>query len=118
MASQRQPATPGAVEEVDPSVEGGEVSPGVTTMAEMFGQPQIVDEVQELPIVDPLGEAVWIVRPSMAIEDMTVGLPENHFNMKAGTRYRVPARVAEILYNRDQLMEVPIRYDDAALQRR
>jgi hypothetical protein len=37
--------------------------------------------------------------------------------MKAGTRYRVPERVAQILYERDQLMEMPIRYDEA-LQRR
>jgi len=118
MASARQQTQPGEQETVDPSVEGGEVTPGVTTMAEMFGQPQIVDEVQELALANPLGDAIWVVRPNMDIEDMTVGLPENHFNMKAGTRYRVPDRVAEILYNRDQLMEVPIRFDDAVLQRR
>jgi hypothetical protein len=89
----------------------------MTTMAEMFGTPQVVDEVQELPIQQPLGEAVWVVRPNADIEEMTVGLPDNHFNMKAGTRYRVPERVAQILYERDQLMEMPIRYDEA-LQRR
>jgi hypothetical protein len=115
MASARQPA--GTPETVDPSVEGGEVTPGMTTMAEMFGTPQVVDEVQELPIQQPLGEAVWVVRPNADIEEMTVGLPDNHFNMKAGTRYRVPERVAQILYERDQLMEMPIRYDEA-LQRR
>jgi hypothetical protein len=107
----------GETESVSPHAEGAEVTPGVSTMAQMFGSPQIVDEVQEVAWVNPLGEAQWIVRPSVEIEDMTVGLPENHFNMTAGKRYRVPARVAEILYNRDQLMEVPIRYDDA-LQRR
>lgn len=116
MASQRQ--TPGEPEVVSPHEEGAEPTTGVSTMSGLFGQPQIVDEVQEIAWVNPLGEAVWIVRPNIDIEDMTVGTPENHFNMKAGTRYRVPERVADILFTRDQLMEYPIRYDDAVLQRR
>lgn len=115
MASQRQ--NPSEPEVVSPHEEGAEPTPGVSTMAQMFGQPQIVDEVQEIPWVNPLGEAVWVIRPNIDIEDMTVGSPENHFNMKAGTRYRVPERVADILFTRDQLMEYPIRYDEA-LQRR
>ena len=79
-------------------------------MAGLFGQAQVVDEIQNTP-PHYLGDAVWVVRPINDVEDMTVGSPDNHFNLKAGTRYRVPQRVAEILYNRDLLMEIPYPYD-------
>src|SRR5436189_5090420 len=98
MASQRQQNS-GEPETVSPHAEGAAQTPGISTMAEMFGQPQIVDEVQEVAWVNPLGDSLWVIRPNTNVEDMTVGLPENHFSMKAGTRYRVPERVAEILYN-------------------
>jgi hypothetical protein len=96
---------PGEVETVDPSVDTGPTE-GLSTMAQMFSPAQTVDEVYETHPHD-LGDAVWIVRPINEVEDMTVGSPNNHFNLKAGIRYRVPQRVAEILYNRDLLMEVP-----------
>jgi hypothetical protein len=86
-------------------------------MAQMFGPAEIVDEVQESPIVTRAHGPQFIIRPNEDIEDMTVGSPEIHFSFKAGTRYRVPQRVAEILYNRDKLMEVPYPYDESMARR-
>ena len=106
MATQRRP---GEVETVDPNVDTGPTE-GVTTMKEMFGQPLVVDEVHEVPQQYPMSDGSWIVRPNSDVEDMTVGSPQNHFNLKAGTRYRVPERVAMILYNADKLMEIPFPY--------
>jgi len=107
MASTRR--APGDVETVDVN-DGDGPREGVSTMAGLFGQAQVVDEVQDTRPHD-LGDAIWVVRPVNDIEDMTVGTPDNHFSLKAGTRYRVPQRVAEILYNRDLLMEMPYQYD-------
>lgn len=109
---------PGEVETVDPMVEGGEPTEGVTTMAGMFAPAQVVDQVQEAPLPFGDDEPQWIIRPLEDIEDMTVGVTDIHFAFKAGTRYRVPQRIAEILYNRDRLMEVPYEYDEATMARR
>jgi hypothetical protein len=112
MATQRRPPNPSGVQEVDPMVDTGPTE-GLSTMAEMFGNPMVVDEVQQIPYAyaNPLGDAIWVIRPNIEIEDMTVGSPDNHFSFKPGTRYRVPQRVAEILYNRDMLMEMPYPYE-------
>jgi hypothetical protein len=71
-----------------------------------------VDEVQEHPLqrVDP--SEFWVIRPNENVEDMTVGDVNYHFAFQAGVRYKVPQRVAEILADRDKLMEVPFPYDE------
>jgi len=108
MATQRR--SPSDVETVDPNVE--EPTEGITKLSEVFGQPMVVDEVQQVQQAPTtLGDQGWVIRTNVDVEDMTVGAPENHFSFKAGTRYRAPLRVAEILYNRDMLMEQPYPYE-------
>lgn len=100
-------------ERVNPMVEGGPTE-GVSTMSDLFGKPVVVDEVIEQPYA-PMPETPpewWVIRPGKDIEDMTVGSPNNHFAFKAGVRYRVPFDVAQILMNRDHLIEVPYPYEE------
>ena len=113
MAQSRNPAEP---EVVDPSVDTGP-SEGVTTLAEMFGSPTVVDEVNTVPLPTQLNDPQWVVRPSVKVEDMTVGYPDTHVEMEPGRRYSVPFRVAQILYDRDQLMEIPYPFDETAQRR-
>jgi len=108
MASQRRAGEP---ETVNPMVDGGPTE-GVSTLDGMFSQqPTVVDEVQEVPLQMPQQDLGWVIRPNCEIEDMTVGNPHHHLSFKEGTRYRVPIEVAEILYNREKLMEVPYPYE-------
>jgi hypothetical protein len=106
--TRRQPGEP---ETVNPMVEDGPTE-GVSTMEGLFNQKAtVVDEVQEIPYQQPGPNTWWVIRPNRDIEDMTVGLPEAHFSFKEGIRYKVPVRIAEILFNRDALLEVPYPYD-------
>lgn len=102
---------------VDVNVPEG-VTPGVTTMAAMFGAPQVVDEVQYRPTPTPVDTDMWVIRTNANVEDMTVGEVAYHFAFQAGVRYKVPLRVAEILSDRDMLMEVPYPFDDRYATRR
>ena len=109
---------------VDPSVDDG-VTPGVSTMKDLFGEAHVVDEVRSVPYYEPEpeGERVlvsefWVVRTRQDIEDMTVGIPIVHMSFKAGTRYKVPWQVASELTRLDYLMEQPYPYDERALARR
>jgi len=99
---------------VDPSVDDG-VTPGVSTMKDLFGEAHVVDEVRSVPYYEP---EFWVIRTKQDIEDMTVGVPIIHMAFKAGTRYRVPWNVAYELQRLDYLMEQPYPYDDRALARR
>lgn len=101
---------------VEVSVPEG-VTEGITTMAGLFGQPQVVDEVRETPVQAPVEAEWWVIRPSDDVEDMTVGLATMHFAFKAGVRYRVPLRVAQILAEREKLLEMPFPYDDRYARR-
>ena len=85
---------------------------GVTKMSEMFGQAHVVDQVVERPLVRPEDDGVrwFVIRPNADVEDMTIGSPDNHFAFKAGTRYKVPDRVAQIMFDRDLLLEIPFPY--------
>jgi hypothetical protein len=119
----REPDTP-EIPAVDPSVEDG-VTPGVSTMKDLFGQPHVLDEVRTVPYYEPEpeGEKVlvsefWVIRTRTDIEDMTVGVPIVHMSFKAGTRYRVPWQIASELQRLDYLMEQPYPYDERALARR
>jgi hypothetical protein len=96
---------------VDPNLPGAPPG-GVTTMQGLFGQPTVVDEVQEHPLQPPTASEFWVIRPNENVEDMTVGDVNYHFAFQAGVRYKVPQRVAEILADRDKLMEVPFPYDE------
>jgi hypothetical protein len=93
------------VETVNPSVD--EPTEGLGTLDGMFGKPTVVDEVVEVPMRGQATAISWVIRPNTDIEDMTVGEPSIHYSFKAGTRYKVNQSVAEILYARDYLMEVP-----------
>jgi len=81
--------------------------PTLGTLNGIFEKPLIVDEVHEVPLQAPQGAVGYIIRPNITIEQMTIG--EDSFDFKAGTRYRVPERVAQILFDRDLLMEMPFR---------
>ena len=120
----REPDLPSSeMTPVDPSVDDG-VTPGVSTMKDLFGEAHVVDEVRTIPYEpEPEGEKVlvsefWVIRTKQDIEDMTVGIPIIHMAFKAGTRYRVPWNVAYELQRLDYLMEQPYPYDDRALARR
>jgi hypothetical protein len=106
-AMAQQPArTHTTPDTVNPSVD--EATEGVTTMDTMFAPAVTVDEVVEVPLQQQQDNVGWtVIRPGLDIEDMTVGDPTVHYSFKAGQRYKVPFRVAEILYHRDYLMEVP-----------
>ena len=89
-------------------------------MKEMFGQPRVVDEVRqyELSDVQEAQHPEWfVIRTNTDIEDMTVGDPANRFAFKKGTRYCVPEQVAQILFNRDYLMEVPYPWEPIPARR-
>ena len=87
---------------------------GIGKLSEVFGKAHVVDQVVERPqqaaAPDENGEVWWVVRPNEDRDDMTIGQPDNHFAFKAGVRYKVPARVAQILSDRDLLLEIPFPY--------
>jgi hypothetical protein len=97
---------------------------GLTTMGALFGQAQIVDEVQELPYTREEAEqaVAWVIRTNLKIEDMTDGVnPDGsvtHMSFEPGVRYKVPVGVARILYDRELLMELPYPFDERRLARR
>lgn len=102
---------PNAPQVVNPMVD--QPTEGVTKMSEMFGAAHVVDQVVERPL--PTSEASdgirwFVIRPNADTEDMTVGSPDNHFAFKAGVRYKVPDRVAQIMFDRDLLLEIPFPY--------
>jgi len=105
---------------VDPHEPGAQAAPeGMSTLAGIFGQATVVDEVQELPMqmqtASPGGvPAFWVIRPNQDIEDMTLGVPIVHLAFKAGTRYKVPRDIAYELCRLDYLIEMPFPYDDLA----
>jgi hypothetical protein len=106
---------------VEVSEEGGEVTPGVSTMAGLFGAPHVVDEVQELPMAlqeqQEEDSPVWVIRTHTDIEDMTLGVPIVHMAFKAGVRYKVPKAVAYELARLDFLMEQPFPYNERMARR-
>lgn len=107
------PTTSQEPERVNPMVDGGPTE-GVSTMGSLFPKAVVVDEVVEQQYA-PMPETPpewWVIRPGRDIEDMTVGAPNNRFAFKAGTRYRVPFEVAQILMNRDYLIEIPYPYEE------
>jgi hypothetical protein len=101
---------------VNPSQPGGPTE-GLTTMQSLFPGAQVVDEVQEYPMAPQVAAEWWVIRTNEDVEDMTVGEATQHFAFKAGIRYRVPQRVAEILADRDKLMEVPYPFDERYARR-
>lgn len=112
----REPEDPGIPanepDRADPMVASHLPAEGVTTMGGLFGKATVVDEVVEQDFPVQAQVEFWVIRPGLDIEDMTVGAPENHYAFKSGVRYRVPLRIAEILYNRDHLIEVPYPYEE------
>jgi hypothetical protein len=98
---------------VDPHVEGG-VTDGVSTLGGIFGNPTIVDEVEEVRLSPEQVEAadVWVIRTKENVEDMTLGVPIVHMSFKAGVRYKVPKDVASELLRLDYLVEQPFPYDE------
>ncbi len=81
--------------------------PQVATLDSLFNkQATVVDEVVEVPLRSPDAGGV-IIRPNRDIEEMSVGT--DYFTFKMGVRYRVPERVAQILFDRDLLMEFPYK---------
>lgn len=109
----QRPVNPNDPKVVNPHGDNAEVTPGTSTMSGLFGQAEVVDEVQEIPI-RPQAEQYkwWVIRTNAEVEDMTVGDPDFHFSFKAGVRYKVPERVARILYSRDMLMEQPYQLQE------
>jgi len=101
---------------VNPSQAGP--TEGLTTMQGLFGPATVVDEVQQTPMRTPQDVEFWVIRPNQDIEDMTVGDQAVHYAFKAGIRYRAPMRVAEILADRDMLMEMPYPFDERYAQQR
>ena len=104
----RQPGT------VDPNVPRDQPRPegDITTLEGdkglFAGEATVVDEVVEMPLAtdEPEG-GWWVIRPGEDIEHMNVGVIENSYSFKAGTRYKVPMDVMTILAERDYLSERP-----------
>lgn len=114
MAARQQTPQPGTV---DPNVPQDQPRPegDITTLEGdkglFAGEATVVDEVVESPLAATMGDEPeggwWVIRPGEDIEHMNVGIIDNSYSFKAGTRYKVPYDVMSILAERDYLSERP-----------